>query len=117
MNATKYGSPDVYLMAVDKMGLDKDRCVIIEDSHIGVGSAVAAGISCLVTKSSYTANEDFTGAKIIVDELGDDASTGVTLDTLSSMLSSSAPAPAPAALGGRGIGVPMKDHIERGGAR
>lgn len=109
----KKPAPDVYLMAVDKMGLDKDRCVIIEDSHIGVGSAVAAGISCLVTKSSYTANEDFTGAKIIVDELGDDASTGVTLDTLSSMLSSSAPA---ASAKGRGIGVPMKDHIERGGA-
>lgn len=82
----KKPAPDIYLMAVDEMGLDKTRCVIIEDSHIGVGSAVAAGISCLVTKSSYTANEDFTGAKLIVDELGDSETTGVTLQTLVSLL-------------------------------
>lgn len=82
----KKPAPDVYLMAVDEMGLDKSRCVIIEDSHIGVGAAVAAGISCLVTKSSYTADEDFTGSKKIVDELGDDAASGVTLETLSSLL-------------------------------
>ncbi|KAL7480110.1 hypothetical protein ACHAW6_005821 [Cyclotella cf. meneghiniana] len=82
----KKPAPDIYLMAVDEMGLDKSRCVIIEDSHIGVGAAVAAGISCLVTKSSYTADEDFTGSKKIVDELGDDAASGVTLETLSSLL-------------------------------
>mmetsp|Transcript_7868 Transcript_7868/g.16724 ORF Transcript_7868/g.16724 Transcript_7868/m.16724 type:complete len:275 (-) Transcript_7868:130-954(-) len=82
----KKPAPDVYLMAVETMGLDKSRCVIVEDSHIGVGAAVAAGISCLVTKSSYTGNEDFTGAKMIVEELGDDAATGVTVDTLASLL-------------------------------
>jgi HAD superfamily hydrolase (TIGR01509 family) len=82
----KKPAPDVYLMAVDQMGLDKDRCVIIEDSHIGVGAAVAAGISCLVTKSSYTQNEDFTGAKMIVEELGDDGDDVVTLETLTSLL-------------------------------
>lgn len=82
----KKPAPDVYLMAVDEMKLDKDKCVIIEDSHIGVGAAVAAGIRCLVTKSSYTANEDFTGAGLIVDELGDNTATGVTLSTLMSLL-------------------------------
>ena len=82
----KKPAPDVYLMAVNEMGLDKSRCVIIEDSHIGVGAAVAADISCLVTKSSYTAGEDFTGAKIVVEELGDDANTGVTIDTLTGLL-------------------------------
>ncbi|KAL9186718.1 hypothetical protein ACHAXT_005956 [Thalassiosira profunda] len=82
----KKPAPDVYLMAVNEMGLDKERCVIIEDSHIGVGAAVAAEIACLVTKSSYTANEDFTGAKMIVGELGDDAATGVTLATLTGLL-------------------------------
>ena len=57
MVKAKKPAPDVYNMAVDEMGLDKKRCVIIEDSHIGVGAAVASGISALVTKSSYTANE------------------------------------------------------------
>jgi HAD superfamily hydrolase (TIGR01509 family) len=86
MVKAKKPAPDVYLMAVDEMGLDKSRCVIIEDSHIGLGAAKAAGIKCLVTKSSYTHDEDFTGADMVVDELGDDPSTGVTLETLSSLL-------------------------------
>lgn len=82
----KKPAPDVYNMAVENMNLDKSKCVIVEDSHIGLGAAKAAGISCIVTKSSYTANEDFTGADMIVEELGDDATTGVTLDTLESLL-------------------------------
>jgi beta-phosphoglucomutase-like phosphatase (HAD superfamily) len=69
------------------MGLDKSRCAIVEDSHIGLGAAKAAGISCIVTKSSYTADEDFTGADMIVSELGDDPATGVTIETLTSLLS------------------------------
>jgi len=86
----KKPAPDVYDMAVENMGLDKSRCVIIEDSGIGLGAAKAAGISCIVTKSSYTAGEDFSGADMIVDELGDDPETGVTLETLSGLLKMSA---------------------------
>ena len=73
-------------MAVNQMGLDKSRCVIVEDSGIGLGAAMAAGISCIVTKSSYTANEDFTGANMVVDELGDSPYSGVTLATLEGLL-------------------------------
>ena len=113
----KKPAPDVYLMAVDEMGLDKSRCVIIEDSHIGVGAAVAADISCLVTKSSYTAGEDFTGAKTIVEELGDDANTGVTLETLTGLLvDNTSPSSTASAPPRRGIGVRMEGHIESGGA-
>lgn len=86
MVKAKKPAPDVYNMAVESMGLDKSRCVIVEDTHIGVGAAVAAGISCIVTVSSYSKGEDFTGAQLVVDELGDDAQTGVTLETLTSLL-------------------------------
>lgn len=86
MVKAKKPAPDIYNMAVDSMGLDKSRCVIVEDSHIGLGAAKAAGISCIVTKSSYTGNEDFTGADMIVNELGNEPSTGVTLETLSCLL-------------------------------
>lgn len=82
----KKPAPDVYNMAVDEMNLDKNKCVIVEDSGIGLGAAKAAGISCIVTKSSYTSDEDFTGASMIVDELGEDADSGVTLETLGSLL-------------------------------
>ena len=86
MVKAKKPAPDIYNLAVDSMGLDKSKCVIVEDSHIGLGAAMAAGISCIVTKSSYTAGEDFTGAAMVVDELGDDPSSGVTLETLTSLL-------------------------------
>jgi HAD superfamily hydrolase (TIGR01509 family) len=86
MVSKKKPAPDVYLMAVREMGLDKARCVIVEDSGIGLKAAISAGVRCLVTKSSYTSSEDFAGADLVVDELGDDPSTGVTLDTLSSLL-------------------------------
>jgi beta-phosphoglucomutase-like phosphatase (HAD superfamily) len=86
MVKVKKPAPDVYNMAVEEMGLDKSRCVIVEDTHIGLGAAKAAGISCIVTKSSYSAGEDFTGAAKIVDELGDSPETGVTLETLTSLL-------------------------------
>jgi HAD superfamily hydrolase (TIGR01509 family) len=86
MVAKKKPAPDVYLMAIREMGLDKSRCVIVEDSGIGLKAAVAAGVRCIVTKSSYTSNEDFTGADMVVDELGDDPVKGVTLTTLASLL-------------------------------
>jgi len=74
------------------MGLDKSRCVIVEDSEIGLKSAIAAGIKCIVTKSSYTAGEDFTGADMVVDELGDDPTKGVTLTTLAGLVGGKVPA-------------------------
>ena len=87
MVQAKKPAPDVYNMAVEEMGLDKSRCVVIEDSHIGLSAAKGAGIACLVTKSSYTGGEDFTAADLIVDELGDDATAGgVTLKTLTGLL-------------------------------
>ena len=86
MVKAKKPAPDVYDMAVDAMKLDKTKCVIVEDTNIGLGAALASGISCLVTKSSYSAEEDFTGAKKVVEELGDDAISGVTLETLGSLL-------------------------------
>lgn len=82
----KKPAPDVYIMAVEQMELNKSRCVIVEDSGIGLRAAVAAGIKCIVTKSSYTAGEDFSRANMIVDELGDDPRTGVTLVTLAGLL-------------------------------
>jgi beta-phosphoglucomutase-like phosphatase (HAD superfamily) len=42
---------------------------VIEDTHIGLKAAKGAGMHCLVTKSIYTQNEDFSGADRVVDSL------------------------------------------------
>ncbi|CAM9940940.1 unnamed protein product, partial [Choristocarpus tenellus] len=68
----KKPSPDIYNLAKDTLGLDPARVVVIEDSYIGLTSAKAAGMNCLVTRSSYTKDEDFSAADKVVDELGKD---------------------------------------------
>lgn len=39
--------PDLYLYAASQMGVRPEDCVVIEDSHLGVQAAVAAGIPVL----------------------------------------------------------------------
>ncbi len=47
------------------------RCVVIEDSVIGMQAAKAAGMRCIVTKSRYTEKESFDSADAIFDCIGD----------------------------------------------
>mmetsp|Transcript_12242 Transcript_12242/g.34983 ORF Transcript_12242/g.34983 Transcript_12242/m.34983 type:complete len:338 (-) Transcript_12242:352-1365(-) len=84
----KKPAPDIYNLAVDTLNLNKSRCVIVEDSGIGWGAARAAGICCVVTKSVYTAHEDFSGADAIVTDLEgtDGASDPITLATMEGLL-------------------------------
>jgi beta-phosphoglucomutase-like phosphatase (HAD superfamily) len=56
--------------------------VVIEDSNIGLRAALGAGMNCLITTSTYTLHEDFTGAKRVVPDLGDGPGIGVTLREL-----------------------------------
>jgi HAD superfamily hydrolase (TIGR01509 family) len=69
MVAAKKPAPDIYLMAADKLGLEPSRCMVIEDSNNGLRAAKAAGMNCIVTISSYTAEEDFSLASRVVDDL------------------------------------------------
>ena len=39
--------PDLYLYAAKQMGVSPEDCVVVEDSHLGVQAAVAAGIPVL----------------------------------------------------------------------
>lgn len=69
---SKKPAPDIYELALARLGLSGADCVAIEDSDNGVRSALGAGIEALaVTVSSYTADEDFGGAPLVVDGLGE----------------------------------------------
>ncbi|SOE79572.1 haloacid dehalogenase superfamily, subfamily IA, variant 3 with third motif having DD or ED [Streptomyces sp. OV198] len=67
----KKPAPDIYDFAVHRLGLDPARVVVIEDSRNGMLSALGAGLTCAVTTSAYTQEEDFTGASLVVTSLGD----------------------------------------------
>ena len=69
--AAKKPAPDIYLLALSELGLAPGEVVVIEDSANGLRAALAAGLSTVVTVSSYTRDEDFAGADLVISSLGD----------------------------------------------
>jgi HAD superfamily hydrolase (TIGR01509 family) len=67
----KKPDPAIYLLTVDKLGLDPGRTLVVEDSRNGLRAATGAGLSCLITVNGYTRDEDFTEATLVVTGLGD----------------------------------------------
>jgi HAD superfamily hydrolase (TIGR01509 family) len=67
----KKPAPDIYLLAIEKLNLISQEVIVVEDSSNGLRAAIAAGLKTIVTISSYTAEEDFTGASLVVSSLGD----------------------------------------------
>ena len=69
--AAKKPAPDIYLLALDRLGVSAEEAVVVEDSSNGLRASLAAGIRTIVTVSSYTLDEDFRGASLVVSSLGD----------------------------------------------
>lgn len=69
--AAKKPAPDVYLLALDRLGLAGGDCLAFEDSANGLAAARAAGLPCLVAPGLYTAHEAFEGAARIVADLSE----------------------------------------------
>ncbi len=67
----KKPAPDIYLLALRELGVGPADVVVVEDSANGLRAALGAGLRTIITVSSYTADEDFTGASLVVDTLGD----------------------------------------------
>jgi len=66
----KKPSPDVYRWVLERLELPGSDCLAIEDSRNGVRAALGAGIPVLVTESSWTCRDDFTGAVAVLPDLG-----------------------------------------------
>ncbi len=71
MVKAKKPAPDVYNLAVERLNLDPARCLVVEDSRNGLLAATAAGMTCMVTYSDLTENEDFREAAIVLSDLGE----------------------------------------------
>ncbi len=69
MVTAKKPAPDVYELALRQLGLPPAACLAFEDSRNGVLSARAAGLEVLVTPSAYTDDDDFTGARWVIESL------------------------------------------------
>ncbi len=63
----KKPDPEAYQLAADRLGLQPSDCLAVEDSPNGLKAAQAIGMPCLVVKSFYFEQADFTGACQVLD--------------------------------------------------
>jgi HAD superfamily hydrolase (TIGR01509 family) len=78
----KKPDPEIYELAKQSLGLPVHECIVIEDSRNGLLAATGAGLPTVITTSAYTTDEDFTGAAIVVPELGEEPHVRLTLEDL-----------------------------------
>ena len=67
----KKPAPDVYLETLARLKLDAADCVAIEDSANGLIAASRAGIPVLITRSMFFADDDFSKAQAVLDDLSE----------------------------------------------
>ncbi len=67
----KKPAPDIYLRALEQLQLAPYECIAIEDSQNGLQASLSACIPTVITLSSYTRNEQFPGASLVVSDLGE----------------------------------------------
>lgn len=99
--SAKKPDPMIYNVACERLGIPVGRCVVIEDSLVGLRAAKGANMKCIITYTTSTADADFygEGADAKVPDLG---SRQVTLESIFG----------PLRQGHSEILVGMKDPIE-----
>ena len=73
----KKPAPDIYLHAMEELGVAADETLALEDSGNGWLAAQAAGLKCVVTVNGYTRGQDFSGADLVVNEFGEADGEGI----------------------------------------
>lgn len=67
----KKPAPDIYRLALQRLGVQPAECVALEDSEMGLEAATAAAVHTVVTINSDTLGQDFTEADLVVSSLGE----------------------------------------------
>ncbi|KAK9162762.1 hypothetical protein Syun_003664 [Stephania yunnanensis] len=67
----KKPDPSIYLTASKRLKIPSTNCLVVEDSVIGLQAATKAGMPCVVTYTSSTANQDFKDAIALFPDLSD----------------------------------------------
>ncbi len=67
----KKPAPDIYNHTLQIMGLTPGLCLAFEDSYNGIRSAIQANLKTVITLNDYTQDHDFTGATIVLDQMGE----------------------------------------------
>lgn len=67
----KKPAPDIYVWAMEQLGLKPDECLAFEDSENGIRASMGAGLRTVVTVNDYTRDHAFTGAVAVLSDLGE----------------------------------------------
>ncbi len=67
----KKPAPDIYRYVLASLALAPAQCLAFEDSGNGVRSALGAGLRTIVTVNDYTRGQNFSGAALVLDHLGE----------------------------------------------
>ena len=67
----KKPDPEIYNLALSRLGLQPEECFVVEDSKNGVKAAKAAYMKTIVTTNGYTEKEDVEAGDVIVSSLGE----------------------------------------------
>ncbi len=65
----KKPAPDLFELALMRLGLPASDCLAFEDSRNGLLAATRAGLRTIVTPGQYTGDEDFSGAEKVIPSL------------------------------------------------
>jgi HAD superfamily hydrolase (TIGR01509 family) len=69
--SAKKPDPEVFELALRRLGLAAPNCVAFEDSANGANAARGAGLPVVVTPGIYTADDNFSRASSMVSDLGE----------------------------------------------
>lgn len=76
----KKPAPDIYLWAMQQLGLSPAECLAFEDSENGLRASRGAGLKTVVTVNDYTRAHDFSGALTVLTDLGEPDAPYTRLD-------------------------------------
>ncbi len=75
----KKPASDIYDYALKELKLKPEECLAFEDSGNGIRSSLGAKIPTIITVNDYTLDHDFTGAKLVLNNLGEPDQTFTVL--------------------------------------
>ncbi len=76
----KKPAPDIYVWALEKLGLSAGECLAFEDSRNGIRASLGADLRTVVTVNDYTREDDFSGALAVLSDLGEPGAPYARLD-------------------------------------
>ncbi len=76
----KKPAPDIYIWALEQMNLTADDAIAFEDSFNGFKSSQSADLKTIITINEYTKEDDFGGAELVLNQMGETDDAFIVLD-------------------------------------